>query len=74
MHRDLLLANDWPLVHMSRLREREHITKSEGQAISFGIRHTFWSKAAYQKRSLFLVDNMSLGLAMGKGRSSAPAL
>lgn len=64
----------WTVVYSASHSLIEHITITEGRALLHAIRHIVRSKAALNKRLLFLVDNMSLCLAVNKGRSSKPKL
>ena len=65
----VLLPEDWKVVHGRRIPLGPHITKKGGVALSLGVRHCIRSSAALGRKSLMLVDNMSLNLAVNKGRS-----
>ncbi|MCP2504969.1 MAG: hypothetical protein NLN65_06720, partial [Candidatus Poseidoniaceae archaeon] len=71
---DLCDSKHWKVVHGSFFSRQEHITKSEGRALDLSIRHALRNTVNMHKRHVFLVDNMSLCLAMIRGRSSSPAL
>ena len=70
----LLRFDDWKVVHGSLFGFKEHITRSEGRALDRAIRHHLRSDRVRGRRSVFLVDNMSLCLALTRGRSSSSAL
>ena len=64
----------WKVVHGRKFYRKEHITKIEGRALRLAVRHALRSQSNFNRRLLFLVDNMSLCLAICKGRSSSPLL
>jgi len=64
----------WKVLHVGKLRHKEHITKSENRALVWSACRANRSRGEARVRRLFLVDNMSLCLAGGKGRSGSPAL
>ena len=52
----------------------ERCGADEGRALVQAARHTMRTRDGLRRRHLYLCDNLSLVLAVGKGRSSAPNL
>ena len=59
---------------MSKLSRPEFITKSEGRGLLIALKHCLRNIQSFGQRGVFLVDNMSLCLAITRGRSSSPNL
>ena len=70
----ILNPQDWSVVSKHIISSPQFITKLEGRALLSAVKHTLRSAASFGCRHLFLVDNMSLCLAVTKGRSSSPDL
>ena len=70
----ILPPHDWKVLHSAPIKFKEHITNTEGRALLWSACHQLRNLKNHGKRNLFLVDNMSLCLAINRGRSSAPAL
>ena len=72
--KSILQADDWHIVHASRVYDSDTIFVLEAQALLISVKHILRSSAAFGKRLLFLVDNLALALAINKGRSKLPAV
>ena len=72
--RDVLEFDKWQVVHSGRIRRKEHITRTEGRALVWSVRHALRRSSGVGQRHLFLGDNMVLNLASCKGRSGSPLL
>jgi hypothetical protein len=70
----ILQPTDWKVLHVGSLRRREHITRSEGRALVWGVCHSHRSASRHPQRQLYLVDNMAMCLSVKKGRSGSPLL
>ena len=71
---ELLGADGWKTIISGRFRHEQNIMRLEGRALEMAIRRRFRGTQAMGKRLLFLIDNLSLCLALCKGRSSSPHL
>lgn len=72
--RNVLDPSDYVHLFTGRIRRDERITRSEARGLSWGVRHRLRDKASLGRRLLLLGDNMTLTLAVGKGRSGSPLL
>ena len=61
-------SEPWDVLHVGKLVRPEHITRSEGRGLLWAVAHAH--RTSSPRRMLFLVDNMSLCLAVSRGRSS----
>ena len=71
---DLLQASKVNMLHAARTHRTEHITRTWGRALAWGLCHVFRHRGSKPCRALFSVDNMVLCLAANKGWSSSPLL
>ena len=71
---ELLGADGWKTIISGRFRHEQNIMRLEGRALEMAIRRRFRGTQAMGKGLLFLFDNLSLCLALCKGRSSSPHL
>lgn len=59
----------WKVLHIGKLRHKEHITRSENRALVWSACHANRSRGEASVRRLFLDDNMSLCQALpGRGK------
>ena len=72
--RDLMDPGDWTCLCSLRHPKRKHITETKGRTLLWAYRHTLQSSRKLGHRVLVLVDNMSLCLGVGKGRSGSRSL
>ena len=64
----------WKVVYSARWRYQEDILRTEGRALVWNFRRLVRSQKFLNARLLFLVDNLPLVFACGKGRSSSVEL
>jgi len=69
-----LNERSWKTAIMRPWNRKENILKLEGVALISAIRHSLRSIQNLRKRHLFLVGNLPLALAIGKGRARSPYL
>ena len=58
----------------SKLKFKEFITKSEGRALLLAYKRALRTHNAFGNRVAVLGDNLTLCLAVARGRSSSPSL
>ena len=66
--------NAWSVLHVGTVSKSEHITRTEGRALVWGVAHNHRTSHSGALRQLYLVDNLSLCLGACKGRSGTPVL
>eukprot|EP00972_Heterocapsa_arctica_P039965 5886753-Heterocapsa_arctica.AAC.1 len=64
----------WKCLHAGKLNRVEHITRNDARGLLWAVRHALRSLKCMNRRILRLDDNMSLCLAVGKGRSGSNKL
>ena len=67
----ILDSTAWHTVFSGRWHYEENILRTEGRACISGVRHKLRSLRSCGRRHLLLVDNLSLALALTKGRGSS---
>ena len=68
---NVLNPSEWSTMKMGRWKDTsEHITLKEGRAVVLALRRMTRNSRYRGKKHLILVDNLALGFALGKGRSS----
>lgn len=70
----LVHRSDWKACVCGRWKDSENILRLEGRALILGLRHRLRSQCAAGRRQVFLSDNLSLVLALMRGRASSPQL
>ena len=71
---NLILDTKWRLLHSQRFRNPEHIHLKEMRAVIWALKHDSRQTRNHDQRRLHLCDNLSIVLALEKGRCSDPAL
>lgn len=70
----MLDPSDYVHLFTGRIRRDEHTTRSEARGLSWALRHRRRSVESLDRRLVFLGDNMTFMLAVGKGRSGSKLL
>jgi hypothetical protein len=70
----LLNFKDWRLVFGKAWRRSENILRTEARALEWAVRHKYRRHDCLRQRHVFLVDNLPLELACGKGRADSAHL
>ena len=71
---DVGAFDDWGLKVKGRWRLQDNIMRTEGRAVILAVRHHLRRVSSQCHRLVVLCDNLSVVLALGKGRSSSPHL
>ena len=70
----ILDPSRWKVCLSSNLKFKEFITKSEGRALLLAYKHALRTHNALGNRIVILGNNLTLCLAVARGRSSSPSL
>ena len=72
--RQMLHERDWSFVYAGKWKRKENILRTESRGLIWGIKHKFRNISNFNKRHVFLVDNLALALACTRGRAGSPNL